>query len=164
MYTDHIPKRLGSEPLWCRIGTQQHLTNNTLHHVIHLPGLLLLFPPPILHVVDSHPYRADNCTQKVLSLDATAQIWCWSRLISISHHWYCRRMLISSQGKQGEEPRGACQQKLLEESILEKNFGFSYWLQMLTEVKPWKMAPCALNQDTTEQTWFCSCDDCTAWT
>lgn len=74
MYTDHITKRLGSEPLWCRIGTQQHLTNNTLHHVIHLPGLLLLFPPPILHVVDSDPYRADNCTQKALSLDATAQI------------------------------------------------------------------------------------------
>ncbi len=40
------------------------LTDNPLHHVIHLPGLLFLSPPAILHVADHTPYTAYHCTQR----------------------------------------------------------------------------------------------------
>lgn len=40
------------------------LTDDPLHHVIHLPGLLLLSPPAKLHVADHTPDQAHNCRQQ----------------------------------------------------------------------------------------------------
>lgn len=39
-------------------------TDDPLHHVVHLPGLLLLSPPSILDVEDDAPHEADRCRQR----------------------------------------------------------------------------------------------------